>query len=499
MNQLKFPPVAPALMGAIVVALAATVAMYLLSPTPQHTAGEESGDPVDDATYLELQELMLKTPFSQPEVIEDSLRSYDIDGDGDDDVIGFLNLTFSPDSSVYKLATWHRDGGAYIYYDDAYYDYRFSGDTSCTIDRLALKSVTLACFASERGYLTTLRYQDSGGGYYRDVDAHAVTFHSEDGWREYVSKKGGIQFSYPPDVNISEKTYDVFGELITVIVAVSDTKTLFEIHSVPFAGEEGGGVIDIDSDKVFIKLADGHYLSRDRAMPRSERNGTTYDKTIVHRYNNVGSIFDSFERIDEKNRKYILYAPHTSESVLKEIDNIFASIKYLDAPATRDRDTISLKVNPISLASAATLSISGNITEKPAPANTSNALVLRDMELTYIDSLVYQPANLKLGLYSFGSIGGTPKLGGGGYDAEKAACYSYDEDKVTAPEKVGENDVCRFGWGDGGYAVHGYYVLDPNRKYIVSITENIESSALFESALSPDVKAIAESVRFSNL
>src|SRR3989338_6105892 len=209
---------------------------------PQFT--NQPGSPVDHATYRALQDLMLKTPLAKPEVIEGSLRFYDIDGDGDEDVLGLLKLTFSADDSVYLFTTWHRSGESYDYYEDVYDDFRFGGGTSCSISNLALKSVTLTCTESGQEYSTTLHYQETGVGYYRDVDAHVITFNSATGWREYVSKKGGIQFSYPSDVSVTEKTYDIYGDLITAVIATRGDKTLFEVHSVPFQGEGGAGTID---------------------------------------------------------------------------------------------------------------------------------------------------------------------------------------------------------------------------------------------------------------
>ena len=61
------------------------------------------------------------------------------------------------------------------------------------------------------------------------------------------------------------------------------------------------------------------------------------------------------------------------------------------------------------------------------------------------------------------------------------------------------NQVCGFGYGDAGFGYWGYYILDPNRKYILSISHWSENMEDFEPSeiLYPNVKTIVKSVKFT--
>ncbi len=461
------------------------------------------GSPVDHATYLQIQGLMQKTQFSKPEVIESSLRFFDINGDGDLDVLGFLKLTFSYDSN-YLFSTWHRNGTEFVYYPDSYYDFRLSekydGGLSCQIYDLATGRVTLACDKSGQKYLTMLRYQKNGVGYYRDVDAHVVIFNNNAGWSEYISKKGGIQFNYPSDVQISEKVYQIYDNLITIITAKRNSQTLFEIKTVPEKDNGGGGTITLAQRTIFLKLSDGTYLSRNwiGGASSSQELGVFYDRANAYKENNAGSIGESNDQTNvNKNRSYVLFTPLKSENNLREIDNIFASIKYTEIPAVKDGETIVLQNTPISFANAVTLQIPGHMTERPSSTNDPKAIASKHLEITFISSQIYQPSSLDLELYPFGSMGETNAVGGGGYNFEKNGCFGFEKDVITPPEKIGVNQVCRFGYGEGGFSSQGYYILDPNRKYILVVTQDSEYSGPYKT-LSPDLEAIVESVRFTN-
>lgn len=462
-----------------------------------------TGSPVDHATYLQIQGLMQKTQFSKPEVIENSLRFFDIDGDGDLDVLGFLKLTFSYDSN-YLFSTWHRNGAEFVYYPDSYCDFRLSekydGGLPCSIYNLTLGSITLACTKSGQEYLTSLRYQKNGVGYYRDVDAHVITFIESVNWPQYTSKKGGIQFNYPSDVQISEKTYQIYDDLITIITAKRNTQTIFEVKTVPEQPNQGGRKITLAQKAVFLKLSDGSYLSRNwTGGSDSQEASVFYERANAYKEKNAGNIGESNDQTNvNKNRSYVLFTPLTLENNLKEIDNIFASIKYMEVPAIKDAETIVLQNNTVSLSNIVTLQVPGRMTERQPAEKNPKAIVEKDLEITFVNSPIYQPAPLNLEVLPFGSVGGTMLSGGGGYDIDKNGCYGYEKDAVTTPEKIGTNQVCRFGYGDGGFSSQGYCVLDPKRKYILVITQNSEYGGESYETIYPDLKAIVESVRFTN-
>lgn len=469
-------------------------------PTPPTVQGN-IGSTVDHATYLQIQGMMEKTPFSKPQVIESSLRSFDIDNDGDMDVLGFLKLTFSYDSN-YLFSTWHRNATGFDYYEDYYDDFRLSekydGGLQCSIQQLATGVVTLACGKTKQDYLITLRYQKNGVGYYRDVDAHIVTFSNNTSWSEYASKKGGIQFKYPSDVQVSEKTYEIYGELITLITAKRNNQILFEIKTIPQEDNGGGGVIPLGQRVVFLKLSDGSYLSRNWMEEQSDlqETGVFYSRANAYTENNSGSIGESVDADNiSQNRSYVLFTSVIAENNLKEIDNVFASIKYVKTPAIKDNETVILQKSPVSLIDIVTLEIPGRVVEHQPTEKSSGAVEEKDLEITFINSPIYYPSSLNLKLLPFGSVGDTNAVGGGGYNLEKNACFGFEEDDITPPQKMGANLVCRFGYGDGGFSSQGYYVLDSKKRYILAVTHDSSYSEPYETFWL-DLEPIVESVRF---
>ena len=476
--------------------------MSSLSPAPTAIQHIKCNSP-DHAIYLQIQDLMQRTQYSKPEVIENSLCSFDIDNDGDQDVLGFLKLTFDYDSN-YLFSTWHRTQTGFDYYEDSYYDFRLSEKSdhvlACSIADLAVGSITLGCAGTGgQEYLVVLRYQKNGVGYYRDVDANVILFNNNLGWPEYISKKGGIQFNYPPDVQISEKTYEVYQDLITVITAKRNGQILFEVKSVPQKDDWGGGVIGLAQRTVFLKLSDGTYLSRNWMGVKSDfqESGVFYDGANAYKENNSGYIGETNDAANiDKNRRYILFASLNSENVLKEIDNIFASIKYIETPAIKDGETIIPQSNVVSLTDV-TLKVPGNISEHLPASKSADTIEAKDLEIIFISSPTYQPANLNLELHSFATIGETNAVGGGGYDLQKNKCFGFERDDFTVPEKIGLNLTCRFGFGDGGFSSQGYYVLDPSRKYILSITQDSSYSGESYETIYPDLEDIVKSVNFS--
>jgi hypothetical protein len=473
-----------------------------LSPVPTAIKHIKCSSP-DHLTYLQIQDLMQRTQYSKPEVIENSLCSFDIDSDGDQDVLGFLKLTFDYDSN-YLFSTWHRTQTGFDYYEDSYYDFRLSEKNdhglTCSIADLAVGSITLSCAGlGGQEYLVTLRYQKIGVGYYRDVDAHVITFHNDNNWPEYISKKGGIRFNYSPDIQISEKTYEIYEDLITIITGKRNNQTLFEIKTVPQKDDWGGGVIGLAQKTIFIKLSDGTYLSRNwlGGKSDSQESGIFYDRANAYVENNSGAIGETNDAANiSKGRRYTIFSAVTMENGLRETDNIFASIKYVETPAIRDEGTIVLQNKTISLANFVTLQVPGQVTERQSTENGPGTIEGKDLEITFIVSPIYQPSSLNLELHPFGSIGDTNAIGGGGYDADKNRCFGFEKDDLTAPEKIGENYVCRFGYGDAGFSSQGYYVLDPTRKYILNITQEGMYDPFYET-LDPKMEDIVKSVHFS--
>jgi hypothetical protein len=212
----------------------------------------------------------------------------------------------------------------------------------------------------------------------------------------------------------------------------------------------------------------------------------------------VGSIGESTDADNiNKNRSYVLFTPVITENNLKEIDNIFASIKYADAPAIKDNDTVVVQSTPISLLDIVSLQVPGHVVESQPNEKTSGAIEEKDLEITFIDSPIYQSSSLNLKLLPFGSVGGTNAVGGGGYNSEKNVCFGFEPDDFSPPEKIGQNLVCSFAYGDGGFSSQGYYILDPKHKYILAITQDGGFTDSYETFYL-DMKPLVESVHFTN-
>jgi hypothetical protein len=474
-------------------------AYLFFAKTSQPKFADSTNDNVDSAVYKEIQSLMLRTPLAKPEVIKDSLKLYDIDGDGKKDVLGFMKLTFGPNDSTYLFSTWYNKGQSYEYYEDGYNGFRVDPETSCSITGLAIEKVTLSCIESSQKYSLTLVYQKNGEGYYRDVSEDLITFNNNQNWPVYISKNGGIQFYHPQNITIAEKTYDIYNKLITVIIGTQNNERIFEVHSQPAEGDMGGGVIDSAWRGVFLKLDDDTYLSRSFTPvdAYNKEKGIFYQKTHVYEKNNVGSFFNSFDSTNvEQGRGYILFTTKTSEADLKEVDSIFSSIKYMQASAISSTEIIPIQNNSFLFSNVAKITVPGVMSDAPvAQGDKSNPITSKAFNIMFIDSPVYQPPSLQMKLYSYGSIGDVNALGGGGYNIEKG-CFNFEKDVFKTPQIMGANQVCPYGWGDAGFLMQGYYIIDPNKKYILAIAEEGDYTGLYP-ILSPDLKSIVESVQFS--
>ena len=58
---------------------------------------------------------------------------------------------------------------------------------------------------------------------------------------------------------------------------------------------------------------------------------------------------------------------------------------------------------------------------------------------------------------------------GGGYDTNTGICFVHDG-QLIATKTGGDYTACSFGWGDAGYWRVGNYLIDPDKRYIVSMS-----------------------------
>ena len=136
------------------------------------------------------------------------------------------------------------------------------------------------------------------------------------------------------------------------------------------------------------------------------------------------------------------------------------------------------------------MTLPGTIKEVATQADSS-VIISKQMELSFIDSPVYQPVYLSVSLHYYGSIGDTNYLGGGKYDAKTEKCLNF-ENNISEPQIIGNNLTCKFSFGDAGFSTAGYYIIDPSKKYILSVSENSNYSQNenFQVSLEDIVKSV---------
>lgn len=461
---------------------------------------------VDHDTYLTIQEVM-NTKYRKPAVIEDSLRYFDIDNDGDKDIVGFLRF----EESYRLFRTWYNTPSGFEYYENYSDGFRltdiYDKDLSCSVDDIVVKRVTLRCLRQEQEYTTTLAYQKNDIGYYRDIEVDALVYKDKIDWGHYVSKRGGIDFKHPSDIEITEETYDEYGRLKTIIVGRRGNGVLFEIESVPDKEDFGGGILSLSDFMIFLKLSDGSYIARGWMVKdltntltmkpkgafyhvvRSQKN--MYDENMVEVYD--GANF----RIG---RKYTLYSPLTEEKDMKEIDAIFSSIQYRES-VVGDDVVIPFKNNQFSFANLFTLQIPGNVIAHTPEIKHPNILNSQDFEIKRINAHMYSSTTLELSLLHFDSYDVRGHQSGGGYDAESNSCYSLGVAGTTTLKTIGIYSVCEHGSGGDDVSSHGYFIIDPNHRFIIDISETlyaIRTGSFFDfyKTSSFNLEDIIKSIKF---
>ncbi len=445
----------------------------------------------DSATLRALKDATASQAPWPIDLVEESVGMGDVDADGDMDAVGFVSL--GADGGKTKiLATWHKGPEGYTLYEDGYNDFRFGGTTSCSLLSIAVDTLKIGCTDSGYSNTITLHYEEAGGGYYRDISQEAIVHTGTRTWKDYSSAYAGISFSYPPDIVVTEKTYDFYGRLITAIVGAREGKEVFEILSEAAEPSNGGSVIE-NSDKVrFLSLTDGTYLSRriyssdvDAAL------GTYYHEVEAPRLNNVGSHVLANNSINVRNgRSYMFYTPAMTMGELTEVDQIFVSARFRASSGTAV-ETVSTPYTPVSIGNKAFATVAGRATIEDTRVDPP----VLQVGVIFIDTAMHRPATLVFELLPFGTVGGTGSIGGGGYDAEKDSCFRYEREVYNAPELLGANRVCQFGYGDAGYSSVGYFVLDPAGKHILKITQ--ASDEVMYAVRNPNIEDVARSVRFT--
>jgi hypothetical protein len=476
--------VALAIIASIIFLAAIAVALFLhlnISTTElEKSAQADMGLPVNQETYVLLQGLMEEGPLAQPELQKESLRSFDIDGDGDLDVVGFMKLTFGylnedgTPQSTYLFSTWHNDANTYTYYSDVYNDFRFNGkEVPCTIAGLSVAHVALTCKKEGISYPVELHYQEDVNGYYVDFDAHSLSYKDVAGWVPYVSVAGGLSFNHPASVTVTERSYQIYEKVITIVTVKREGDTLFEVHSKMPPSPGGEGLIDNASQIVVLKLPAGTYLERMMApdASRTAAGVIKYQSAELNNSNDEGSRFSSYKTANVvAGREYTILAPVRSEESLKEIDMMISSIQYSEGRVAGS-DIVPLRSSVINFADVATFELPGTVhvlSESLPEYDTSGASVYKSYEISLIDSPRYEKYGVVLSLLPYSTVKGKAAMGGG-YDTNTGICFGH-EGQLIATKTVGDYTACSFGWGDAGYWRVGNYLIDPDKRYIVSMS-----------------------------
>jgi hypothetical protein len=420
-------------------------------------------------TYLKLQAGLKEIrPGWNGELNKESLRLGDVDGDGDTDVVGFMTSSLESGASQARLVTWLQEGEKIRLYEDGYDDFRIPSPEACKVQGISTGALTLDCTSGAIGRVITLRYQPTGIGYYRDFAAEAIVYEPQEGWRVYESASSGLSFSHPSDITIEEEGFKKDSGPLSILTGKRGTSTVFQIVTEASEPSKGGGVLSSNSSSfALVQLSDGSYLSR---VGNHTAVRISYNESFVGEVNNEGSIFSSIKQhlVKERARHSILVYP-ASNIALEETDLIFSSLMYgkaaFSAPAHPTPSSV------ISFDNGFSLTVPAYIEPEPV-SQEEGALEARRYLMRVIPVEGFTPISLSVSIHPFGSVGVLTRIGGGGYDADSGQCYQNEKDNTSAPNIINGIKACGYLYRDGSEGAHGYYLLDPARRYIAHIRIN---------------------------
>ena len=318
---------------------------------------------------------------------------------------------------------------------------------------------------------------------YVDISETAQVFSGKQDWEVFSSKAGGVSFAHPADVEVSEKAYSVDKKTVVRITAERKGTQLFEINILPsYSGEPGSGILD-GSVKI-LKLSDGSYLMRSEGSV-----GDFYNPVFVGEKNNLGKLFNSYRTTNDKyGKQYSIFTALELRDDLKLVDEIISSIQYSDAPLGAG---ISVPETSLSLDEKVTFRISG-IVATTTDSKKTDALIKRWYQITQLPSPVYEVSYMTLALYPYGSVMADSEEG---FDAAKEVCNGDYYSPAKPLKKVGENMGCESGWGDAGSWGQWYYLVSPDKKYILKISQGGDPTDRIY--LDWDFEAVVKSVHFT--
>lgn len=441
------------------------------------------GPEIDMEIYLRLKQALLPSNPKQGlygcPTIQD-FRVVDVNNDGNEEVLGFVYdpgwETIRTKSVTlmhwrYVMATRYglgdREGYSVNFvaeplFNFAIYDTDVDNKTSvCSVDDVSFNKISIRCSDSTGSYTYVL--SENNGEYVLDPKSNAVIFNDDYNWKMFDNERWGLSFKYPADVVVSDGVYQYGSSTVPVISGKRNGKTLFNI--VETSPNE---YMDTKGD-VFIRLADGTYLVRETRRLSKERlgyiDGVTYFQADRPVY---GEIYT------KTFGNHVLFSPLNDEASLREVDMIFASLR-LGTKTAETKDIIPVPNNIIAVSDIASMEIFGFLIDKTKTDNFSredNKIFEKSFKVLNVPSEIFNHVNIDVKLYKFGSVGTKDvMLWTGAYDAVNDICIASDEENKS-PEEFGLYKTCRYGYGDAGMLSVGYYILDPERKYIANIYLN---------------------------
>lgn len=470
---------------------------------------------IDNETYRRLIFTLLpnnpkETVFLCPAI--QSLQVLDIEGDGREEILGFVHIENDVQATSTTLMLWRynmsrvapfrmNDPDAVLFRRESLFSFEiYDTDTHsiqspCKLMDVLPEKIGVQCADSTGDYHYTLRMQD---GAYVQESQPPVVFKGAAGWREFSNERWGVRFQYPPDIQISEETYkDPEERIVSILQAKRNGKSVFEILDV-VPNEHMGA-----RDDVLLRLADGTYLTRESM--RLSKQSLQYRSGVF--YFKAGSstvlAHGMYRPYRETFGPYLLFSSLTDERALREVDQIFASLRLVATSSSATSAPVPVPENLISLGNHVTVKVPGFLQEQEVSEytlqQTPTALERKSFKIYDVPSGVWVYTHLSMRVHPFGSVGTTSNIWNGAYDAVKDTCVSSERGR-SAPEDMGGYRVCSYGYGDAGEITRGYYILDPKREYILTLSfDNSMNAGRFSGKYltDADIEAIIASVRFT--
>jgi len=451
-------------------------------------------------------------------IIDSSLKRYDVDGDGREDVIGFIRRGNKQGTS-WRFVTWFNKQNGYYFYDDGYWDFSFfvpneekdkvKYDVPCDVIVLEIGKITLDCNRGNGSKNISLHYSPKGKGYYTDPEEsiHKFTPHSD--WQKFTSKTAGVEFQYPDSLTVVENFYKIRDKDVDFIEIKNGEKLALVIYAYKDEPNDSGGILPMTSKNTFLQNLDGQNFVRQKFSTDDSSNFVYYQAKLKEK-NNKGSIFNAYNQtFGAFGINYVFYS-FANDDEIKQVDDIMASTKFfpavrsgVDYKKVEDMPKEEFKIKTVSW------KLPGVVTKHKYKTgmgvnNGETVIGSKDLDVRLIDSAFFYPTHIIVKLLPYKDFKFQNPYGDDGFDAKKNKCYyekyvtnTKREVVYEKPKNIDGKSVCVFGSGDAGYFIESSYVLGPDKKYILLISQtNDGEGSLIDNILTLDLTKVIETVKF---